>query len=581
MWFTEQQDVAVNSLTQQGFIGRITTSGQLTEFPLPTKYSDPYAIAAGGDGNVWFTEDASAIGRITPQGVVTEFPIPTQQPIAADIALGPDGNMWFTESRTDKVARIDPQGHITEFDLPSGAGPEGLVTGPDHNLWIVESGSNNVARFNVTTHALTEFPIPSANSEAEYIAVGPDGNLYFTEANFFNYPSQGRIGRISTNGTMLEIPIPNSSRDEPWDIVAGPDGNLWFTEEFGREVVSMAPPTNVAGTQEKGTSSIVKVSAHQAPPVTQLSLPETSDVAPNQGTRAPDGSLYFTESRPNGYSLARIGLGGKVTEIKTPTASVGTIATGSDGNIWYCDNNNGLDRLNPTTGVTTNFPTPSQGDCHDVVAGADGNLWYDNPGARVFGKMTTSGVATEFPRNDTVYPGPGGSVWITENSNVERLNSDGTIAATYPIPSQLLAGNLFLVSTTGGADGNLWFTAEMQDPTQGGPYFGIVGRVNVITGKIDVFKTGIRGSSTQIQGLTAAPDGNLYAAFGGNGTGPAGVLVMNTSGQIVSKQLFPAGYATPAGIAVGPSLTNNKNGWAVYTSEAAINQFAVVQGNGG
>lgn len=577
IWFTES-----NLSYGPGFIGRLTPSGALTEFPLPSPFSRPYAIAAGGDGNVWFTEDASAIGRITPQGVITEFAIPTQQPLVDAIALGPDGNVWFTESRTDKVARIDPQGHITEFDLPSGAGPEGLVTGPDHNLWIVESGSNNIATFNVSTHALTEFPIPTPNSEAEYIAVGPDGNLYFTEADFFNYAlnqSQGIIGRMSTSGAMLEIPIPNSSRDEPWGITAGPDGKIWFVEQFGHEVVSMAPPTNVAGTQEKGTSSIVHVSAHQAPPIPQLNLPQSFG-GPLQSTRGVDGNLYTYSQGTS--AIGRISPGGKFTSIPAPAPSVGTMATGSDGNIWYCDNNNGVNRFNPTTGVTNNFPTPSPYDCHDVVAGADGALWYDNPGAGVFGKMTTSGVATEFPLNLTVYGGPGKTIWTTSNNNFERLNADGSVAASYPIPSQLVAGNMNLIGTTGGPDGNLWFTAEAQDPTLGGPYFGIVGRLNVITGKIDVFRTGIRGSSTQIQQITSAPDGNLYAAFGGNQTGPAGILVMNTSGQILSKQLVPAGFATPNAITVGPSfLSTNKNGWAVYMTETATGQFAVIQGNGG
>ena len=37
--------------------------------------SRPSGIAAGPDGNLWFTEsDASRIGRITPSGVVSEFP---------------------------------------------------------------------------------------------------------------------------------------------------------------------------------------------------------------------------------------------------------------------------------------------------------------------------------------------------------------------------------------------------------------------------------------------------------------------------------------------------------------------------
>ena len=47
-------------------IGRITTTGNVTTYPVPTAASDPTAIAAGWDGAMWFTgPDADAIGRVT------------------------------------------------------------------------------------------------------------------------------------------------------------------------------------------------------------------------------------------------------------------------------------------------------------------------------------------------------------------------------------------------------------------------------------------------------------------------------------------------------------------------------------
>src|SRR5439155_25862858 len=51
----------------------------VTLFPIPALIGQPNSglteIAAGPDGNLWFTEPApNRIGRITPAGVVTEFP---------------------------------------------------------------------------------------------------------------------------------------------------------------------------------------------------------------------------------------------------------------------------------------------------------------------------------------------------------------------------------------------------------------------------------------------------------------------------------------------------------------------------
>ena len=62
--------------------------------------ASPADIAAGSDGNMWFTEPgANRIGRITPTGVVTEFSAGiSRRSLPLGIAAGPDGNLWFTET---------------------------------------------------------------------------------------------------------------------------------------------------------------------------------------------------------------------------------------------------------------------------------------------------------------------------------------------------------------------------------------------------------------------------------------------------------------------------------------------------
>jgi streptogramin lyase len=50
----------------------------ITEFTVPTAVSQPWLIAAGPDGALWFTEyNGNKIGRITTTGTITEFTIPT------------------------------------------------------------------------------------------------------------------------------------------------------------------------------------------------------------------------------------------------------------------------------------------------------------------------------------------------------------------------------------------------------------------------------------------------------------------------------------------------------------------------
>jgi hypothetical protein len=79
MWFTEFGNCDEDCYGGNR-IGRITPAGVITEFSTGiSPASHPYGIAAGPDGNMWFTEYAgNRIGRITPQGVISEFPATAQ-----------------------------------------------------------------------------------------------------------------------------------------------------------------------------------------------------------------------------------------------------------------------------------------------------------------------------------------------------------------------------------------------------------------------------------------------------------------------------------------------------------------------
>ena len=54
-------------------------AGRFTEYLIPTVNSVPLDIMRGADGNFWFVEtssSASKFGKITPSGQITEYPIP-------------------------------------------------------------------------------------------------------------------------------------------------------------------------------------------------------------------------------------------------------------------------------------------------------------------------------------------------------------------------------------------------------------------------------------------------------------------------------------------------------------------------
>lgn len=160
-------------------IGRITTGGVITEFPLPTGAIQPGVlvgiggITAGPDGALWFTRPgANKIGRISTTGAIAEFLIPTTSSLPdviaagptsssfpAGIAAGPDGALWFSEQSASKVARITTGG-ATEFLLPHGGDPSGITAGPDGALWFTEFGSSRIGRIAPSLPPLTATPTP-------------------------------------------------------------------------------------------------------------------------------------------------------------------------------------------------------------------------------------------------------------------------------------------------------------------------------------------------------------------------------------------------------------------------------------
>jgi virginiamycin B lyase len=182
---------------------RVLRSEDFTLYPVPLSFFQLSFITTGPDGNLWFT-GGNQIGRMTSDGVVTAFPLP---PVSSPsgITVGPDGNLWFSNSGTSTIGRISTTGDITLFPVPTEfSSPVGITSGPDGALWFTEeslSFGSKVGRI-TTGGAAVEFPLLTTRSQPFAIVAGPDGNLWFTEAG------ADRIGQITTSGLVTEFPLP-------------------------------------------------------------------------------------------------------------------------------------------------------------------------------------------------------------------------------------------------------------------------------------------------------------------------------------------------------------------------------------
>ncbi len=123
IWFTGKM---------AGTVGKIDPDTlAVSVYPLSNPGSLPIYIVAGPDGNMWGTELlGNKIFRVTPSGVVTEFAIPTanSRPIAIMPAPFGEPYLWFSEENSHQVARISLSGQIDEFAVPKSQ-PNMLLAG--------------------------------------------------------------------------------------------------------------------------------------------------------------------------------------------------------------------------------------------------------------------------------------------------------------------------------------------------------------------------------------------------------------------------------------------------------------------
>jgi virginiamycin B lyase len=346
MWFTEET-FGVNN------IGRITSSGAITEYAAPNGVLG-FGIAAGSDGALWFTEDQNnSIGRMTTDGVITNQFQVSGEPTT--IIAGPDGALWFVEfegsTLTYMIGRMTTAGVVTS-EYPVSASPGGMTVGPDDAIWFGD-GANQVGRI-TTSGSLSEYSVPTGSSPYE-IAVGSDGALWFTESD----PNNGNaIGRMTTDGVVTNIySLVPYGLEQPEGICLGPDGAIWFTaantlnggaNHFGRittsGVITVYTIPNASATYsiaagadgavwltDFGGDAIGRVALNSAPPATTLTVKNVGSPNPVQANQNLTYTITITNTGPadaTGVELMDPLIAGRYTLVSvTPSQGGCTVAS--------------------------------------------------------------------------------------------------------------------------------------------------------------------------------------------------------------------------------------------------------------
>ena len=106
---------------------------------MPTPYGTPWGILLAPDRRIWFTgRRGDKIAEVDGSNTVREFSIAQPGSYPEALAAGTDGDLWFTESQAQDIGRIDPRtgafGQV--ITLPSGDIPNGIARGANKNVFF-------------------------------------------------------------------------------------------------------------------------------------------------------------------------------------------------------------------------------------------------------------------------------------------------------------------------------------------------------------------------------------------------------------------------------------------------------------
>ncbi len=250
----------------------------------------------------------------------------------------------------------------------------------------------------LTAVTINEFPTPTVNSDPGEIAAGPDGNLWFTEAD------ANQIGEINpATHAIQEFSIPTVN-SEPEGITAGPDGNLWFTEADANQIGEVQITTTQAAT-------VTTVASSSDPSTYGQAVTFTATVLPQSGSGTPTGTVQFQIDGAN--------FGSPVT-LNNRSATSGSISTLTAGNHTITATYSGAATLAPSTAPSVT-QTVQKDNVTVNLTGVDKSLGQ-RPGDHLHGHRDGSVSRNRHTHRER--PVSGGWPRPGLSSRLERRNGD-------------------------------------------------------------------------------------------------------------------------------------------------------------
>jgi sugar lactone lactonase YvrE len=617
IWFTYRSNTyqSYTGYSTGVGIGRITDQGAVTIFP-PISFEDfspnTEPIAVGRDGNVWFfsyDHGITVIDRMTPSGSITEFPLPSSL-LAPNTTVGrllvsaPDGSLWTctedwsgTAGFTPSFVRITMTGAVSVFPeaTPEVRGFDCATIGPDGNVWfaavhnpstvleqIVLATEGSPASFLVsavseTTDAGAPFAVTVRVLDANGVqVVGYRGTVHFSSSDqqaglpadyTFNSSDQGAHTFVG-----VELKTAGSDRINVSDATAGISGSEMLSVEAGPASLQLQAAQAVDAyhsfhvtvtavdafgnriTAYTGTVHFTVVDISAILPVDYTFTTADQGVHTFSVTLGTPGTDLLTVSDTSGQfpgSTIPISVNpGTASFLITGPSSINagltyqlTVAV-VDGSNQVLTGYRGVVQGLPLQEGQNGLPSYYQFTATDVgvhtftihpdfTVGANLIQLTDQNNSALTGSITIQITVPPVPTWIHTYPfsnenagnlitGSDGATWTVAGGGsgpetVYRIAPDGTFTSFQALGTE----NLVPMAFAFGPDGNLWITSVTN--TNQPPYSNFVTRLTP-QGGVTNFSVNQNGVFDDI---VAGPDGNMWFI-----DGPNTIARMSTAGLV-------------------------------------------------
>ncbi|HEV2137490.1 MAG TPA: hypothetical protein VGR53_01465 [Nitrososphaerales archaeon] len=361
-------------------------------------------------------------------GAVTEYGLPSPDRWPNAVTTEPGGSVWFAEEGVPGVAHFFPSnGTVVEY---AWSGPSVLksphctptassgITLWNGRVWASDQYSNLLV--GISPSGGTSISV-NTTGKADYpywLAVGPEGSLWFTSAN-----TPAKLGRISTDMTLTIVSLAGLGSDEPLQL-GFVNSTLAFLSTINQSTNTTTHSCVCNGHIYSFNPSLTSTT------ITPLLVSYGFKLLLPISASYSSGSLWVTQHGAS--NVVRYDTGAKSWTIyptsKVPWSPINPayVIEATQRGIWFNEHYaNKISLLNPGTGTLTEYSesNPPASNYTDIqndlsIAATDEGLWFTSLSGNYLGFVSSSydpGIHVGVSGTNSATIAPGGNASFAVN----------------------------------------------------------------------------------------------------------------------------------------------------------------------